>query len=87
MVLYVDDILILSDKRKDSDWLVQNLEKRFETITVENSDKFTYLGMYVEIDKDGKYSIDMEEYIKCGKAHGGGRDEKNPQGAGRKGSV
>lgn len=43
---------------------MQNLEKRFETIAVEKSDKFTYLGMYVEIDKDGKYSIDMEDYIK-----------------------
>ena len=62
-MLYVDDVLILWYKLQDIEWLVKKLRERFTSITVETSDAFTYLGMYLEINCEGNYSIDMCDYI------------------------
>ena len=63
IVLYVDDILVLWYKIEDLEWLVGKLRSRFTSLTVETLDGFTYLGIYLEIDRKGRYSIGMEDYI------------------------
>ena len=63
IVLYVDDLLVLWFRVEDMEWLVVELKRRFVSLTVETSDAFTYLGMYLEINRKGNYSIDMCDYI------------------------
>ena len=63
IVLYVDNILVLWYKEGDMEWLVRKLRSRFTSLTAGTSDGFTYLGMYLEIDCKGGYSIDMGDYI------------------------
>ena len=53
LVLYVDDLLIWWHKIGDMEWLVGKLREKFDTLTVETSDTFMYLSMYIEIDRDG----------------------------------
>ena len=63
LILYVDDILILWKDYKDAEWLIEKLNFEFDnSLTHKTSRGFTYLGMYVEIDKEGRYSVDMEDY-------------------------
>ena len=59
IILYVDDILILWENENDAKWLVSRLREKFDSITEETSDEFKYLGMYVEMDWKGRYSIDI----------------------------
>ena len=44
--------------------LIKMLEDRFNVLTHETSDSFTYLGMLIEVTDDGNYSIGMEDYQK-----------------------
>ena len=45
LVLYVDNILVLSDNKGDNHWLINKLEKEYETLSVDMKDSPTYLGM------------------------------------------
>ena len=54
IVLYVDDILVLWYKEGDMKWLVRKLRSRFTLLTAKTSDVFTYLGMYLEIDRKSR---------------------------------
>ena len=63
LILYVDDILILWSNYSDTKWLIGKLNGEFNnSLTHETYKGFTYLGMYVEIDDQGWYFVDMEEY-------------------------
>ena len=63
MILYVDNILTFWLHYKDSMWFVQKLEQQFGKLTVETSNEFTYLGMLIKIDEQGRYSVNMQKYI------------------------
>lgn len=63
LVLYVDDVLLIWFKIEDIEWLVEKLRERLTSLTMETLDAFTYLGMYLEIDCNGNYSIDICDYI------------------------
>ena len=64
---------LLSSSRRQTLWTTSHqfvpgeLRKRFNDLTVESSEAFTYLGMCIEIDEQGRYSIKMCDYIvkKC----------------------
>jgi histone deacetylase 1/2 len=51
IILYVDDILIISPVKDDIKWLIVELEKEYGEVSVELSNKFTYLGMGVKVKK------------------------------------
>ena len=63
IILYVDDILVLSDSEEDIGWLKGELEKEYETLSIETSDSFTYLGMVLHKQKDGTIQVHMPGYI------------------------
>ena len=42
----------------------EKMRERFDSLTEETSEGFTYLGMFVRINKKGNYEVDMEDYIK-----------------------
>jgi hypothetical protein len=63
IILYVDDILVLSDSEEDIVWLKGELEKEYETLSIETSDSFTYLGMVLHKQKDGTIQVRMPGYI------------------------
>ena len=47
IILYVDNILLFWFRIEDSKWFVKKLEKKFGKLSVETSNAFTYLGMYL----------------------------------------
>jgi hypothetical protein len=63
VLLYVDDILIISKKRDDRLWVKDLLEKQYERVTVTESDRLPYLGMTI-IKTDDGFEICMQTYIK-----------------------
>lgn len=62
-MVYADDILILWENEQNAKWLVDKIREKFESITEETSDAFILLGMYLDIDKKGRYLIDMQEHV------------------------
>ena len=85
IVLYVDDLLILWVEVGNMRWLVSELRQRFVSLTVETSDAFTYLGMYLERNRKGQYSIDMCDFIvKTCEAHMKDKDDKRAYEKGSK---
>jgi hypothetical protein len=63
IILYVDDILMLSESRADIDWLIAALTKEYGELTVESGDSFTYLGMGLETARDGSIRLRMDAYV------------------------
>jgi hypothetical protein len=62
IILYVDDILIMTEDKKDIDWMIKLLTDKWEEVTVEQGDQLTYLGMGVSI-RDDHISLSMTKYI------------------------
>jgi hypothetical protein len=63
VLLYVDDILIISKKRDDRLWVKDLLEKQYERVTVTESDRLPHLGTTI-IKTGGGFEICMQTYIK-----------------------
>jgi Reverse transcriptase (RNA-dependent DNA polymerase). len=64
IILYVDDILILSEKDEDIHWLIDVLKDEYGELTVETGDQFTYLGMVLNrIDGGRTIELRMDGYI------------------------
>jgi histone deacetylase 1/2 len=63
IVLYVDDILVMSASETDIKWLIVELEKEYGEVAVEMSNKFTYLGMGVDVKANNTIKLSMEKYI------------------------
>ena len=63
LILYVDDILVLSDDERDNHWLIHELEKEYGTISVDLKDSFTYLGMVLKKESNGEIQVYIPGYI------------------------
>ena len=63
IILYVDDILMLADRKILITWLERELEDEYETIVIDTSDTFTYLGMVVAKDENCVINMHMIGYI------------------------
>jgi hypothetical protein len=62
IILYVDDILVMSENMDDIQWLIDVLKDKWEEVSVETGDQLTYLGMGVSI-RDDHISLSMVKYI------------------------
>jgi hypothetical protein len=62
IILYVDDILIMTEDKDDIQWMIKLLKDKWEEVTVEQGDQLTYLGMGVNIRED-HISLSMVKYI------------------------
>ena len=63
IVLYVDDILIMSASMSDIKWLIVELEREYGEVAVDLSNKFTYLGMGMTVNPDSTIELSMKSYI------------------------
>jgi hypothetical protein len=61
-LLYVDDILVLSELGADREWVCQILEDRYGKVTVSENERLPYLGMTI-IKTDIGYEVCMKVYI------------------------
>ena len=62
IILYVDDILILSTSEVDIGWLIGALKKEYGELTIESGNQLTYLGMVLDIS-DGEIKMRMDGYV------------------------
>jgi hypothetical protein len=62
IILYVDDILIMSEHKEDIGRLIKVLTDKWEEVTVETGKEFTYLGTGVTV-RDDHISLSMGKYI------------------------
>jgi hypothetical protein len=63
IVLYVDDILILSTCEADVKWLIDALKREYGELTIESGNRLTYLGMILDIQVDGEIRMRMDGYV------------------------
>jgi hypothetical protein len=63
IILYVDDILILSTSKDDVKWLIDALKGEYGELTIESGSRLTYLGMVLDIKADGEITMRMDGYI------------------------
>ena len=63
IILYVDDILILSIKEADIKWLIDALMHEYGELTIESGDRLTYLGMVLDIKANGEIKMRMDGYV------------------------
>jgi hypothetical protein len=64
ILLYVDDLLVLAQDERDLDWVKGAVEKKYEKVTYERSDRMSYLGMVLEETPEG-FEISMTSYIEA----------------------
>jgi len=62
VLLYVDDILIMSGCKDDRHWVKEILEKRYGKVTTDDGNRLPYLGMTIVKQPFG-YEISMSSYI------------------------
>jgi hypothetical protein len=62
VILYVDDILVLSGVPNDRYWVRSILEERYKKVTSEEGDRLPYLGMMI-VKRNFGYEICMKAYI------------------------
>jgi hypothetical protein len=62
LLLYIDDILILSDETSLCRWVKDILVEKYEKVTCDNGNKICYLGMTLKRNDKG-YEISMKPYI------------------------
>jgi hypothetical protein len=63
IILYVDDILILSTRECDTNWLIDALKREYGELTIESGKRLTYLGMVLDIRDDGEIRMRMDGYV------------------------
>jgi hypothetical protein len=62
LVIYVDDILVLSKNEDHLQHVIKLLESKFEDVKSEVSDDFSYLGMRVQM-KEGEVHLSMDAFV------------------------
>jgi len=62
VVLYVNDILIMAEKREDRYWVKEILEQEYKKVTVTEGERLPYLGMSI-IKTEVGFEICMKTYI------------------------
>lgn len=62
IILYVDDILVLTNQEKIIGWVHKRLEDEYETVEADTLDSFTYLGMVMSTEPNGMLSVSMQGY-------------------------
>jgi hypothetical protein len=62
VILYVDDILVLSGKATDPYWVKHILENQYQKVTDSEGERLPYLGMTIIKTADG-FEICMKAYI------------------------
>jgi len=61
VVLYVDDLLILSPRQKEVDWLIGELKREYKELSVEMGNEFNYLGMVLQTSSEtGEITLRMD---------------------------
>jgi hypothetical protein len=63
LLLYVDDILVMSKMKEDRYWVKEILQQEYEKITMDEGERLPYLGMTILKTKEG-FKITMKTYIK-----------------------
>jgi Reverse transcriptase (RNA-dependent DNA polymerase). len=63
IILYVDDILILSKQRDDVGWLIDALKSECGELSIESGSRLNYLGMVLDIMRDGEIKMRMDSYV------------------------
>ena len=61
---YVDDNKISHKSPKIVDWVIKELEKRFDKMTVTRGKKHSFVGMDIVFRDDGKFEMTMKDYLK-----------------------
>ena len=62
LVIYVDDILILTEDEDNIEWVYKILKRKFDEVKIERGNDLSYLGMHIII-KDGVVDMSMEAFI------------------------
>jgi Reverse transcriptase (RNA-dependent DNA polymerase) len=62
--LYVDDLLMTSIDEADIDWIVSELRKKYDTVTLNTGSIHSYLGQTFDFSSPGEVSVSMEGYIR-----------------------
>jgi hypothetical protein len=62
--LYVDDLLLTSIDDTDIDWVVDELRKKYSTVTLNSGSVHSYLGQTFDFRVPGEVSVSMEGYIR-----------------------
>jgi hypothetical protein len=62
LIVYVDDILLMSGDRETRLWIRDILEKEYQKLIFDEAKKLTYLGMVLNRNDHG-YEISMRSYI------------------------
>jgi hypothetical protein len=62
LVVYVDDIMILTEDDDNIEWVYKTLCKEFDDVKIERGNDLSYLGMHIVI-KDGVVEMSMEAFI------------------------
>lgn len=62
LLLYVDDILVMSKMKEDRYWVKEILQQEYEKITMDEGERLPYLGMTILKTKEG-FKITMKTYI------------------------
>ena len=62
LLIYVDDILILSKSEADLENTLKALENKFDDVKCERGNDFSYLGMHIKINEND-VTISMEAFV------------------------
>jgi hypothetical protein len=62
VILYVDDILVLSELSEDRHWVRSILTERYKKVSMEEGERLPYLGMTI-VKREFGYELCMRSYI------------------------
>ena len=62
VTLHVDDLLVMSQDKSDTVWLVEQLKKQYGEVKYCDDSDMSYIGMHVSV-ADGKAVISMKAYL------------------------
>ena len=63
IVIYVDDLLISSERQSDIEFVKNIIEKEFQEIKIKEGNELSYLGMLLRRLSDGSIEVTMKGYI------------------------
>lgn len=64
LVIFVDDILVLSQDQHEIDEVVKGLKEKYAEIQFKTGNDFSYLGMHILLD-NGKATVRMEGFVEA----------------------
>jgi len=63
VLLYVDDILVMSPSLEEIHWLEAELKAKYGDVESVYGEKFTYLGVLLSRQEDGSIHVSMPQYV------------------------